>query len=148
MRRVARQSARSVFTLLRRRAATMVEMAVVLPVFALLVLGTVEFARAFMVHEMMVAAAREGARKAIIPQTTEDEIKTAISRTISPGGIKFADITYTTKVDGETASPTSADRGDEVSIGVSIPYSKVALLTPRFISGSAALSSTCSMRRE
>ena len=47
----------------------MVEMAVVAPLFFMLILGIIEFGRAFMVSEMMINASREAVRLAIIPGT-------------------------------------------------------------------------------
>lgn len=50
----------------RRRGTTMVEMAMICSVFLLLLLGTVELARAMWSREVITAAAREGARYAIV----------------------------------------------------------------------------------
>jgi Flp pilus assembly protein TadG len=54
----------------RRQAATVVEMAVVMPVFFMLVFGLVEFSRVMMVRQALTDAARAGCRKAVVATTT------------------------------------------------------------------------------
>ena len=49
------------------RGQSLVEMAVVLPVLLLLIIGMVEFARAWMFQQVITNIAREGARLAVIP---------------------------------------------------------------------------------
>ena len=58
----------------------LVEFALVVPVFLLLVLGIVEFARAWNVYEVLTDAGREGARRAVVdnPSTTEADVVAAI----------------------------------------------------------------------
>ena len=51
----------------KQRGGTLVEAAVVLPVFFLLVLGIIEFARAYNIHQTLTNASREGARYSVAP---------------------------------------------------------------------------------
>ena len=53
-----------------RRGVAMAEFAIILPIFMLAVIGIIEFGRAVMVQQILVNAAREGARRAIIPGAT------------------------------------------------------------------------------
>lgn len=59
----------------------MVELALVLPVFLLLLVGMVEFARAWGVYGTLSDAARQGARAASLanPAVGEDSVRSAIS---------------------------------------------------------------------
>ena len=54
-----------------RRAAAIVEFALIAPLFLLLFLGIVEMGRLLMVQGMLVNAAREGARQATLPLETD-----------------------------------------------------------------------------
>ncbi len=51
---------------LRESGQAMVEFALVLPILLLLVVGMLEFARAWNLHQVMTDAVREGARRAVL----------------------------------------------------------------------------------
>ena len=53
-------------TLRQQRGATLVEYALVIPIFLLLVIGILEFGRAIFTYNTLANAAREGARYGII----------------------------------------------------------------------------------
>lgn len=99
------------------RGQALVEFAIVLPLLLLLLLGIVDFARAWNVFEVLTDAAREGARVAVVfqPATTEQDVidtiieagqRTAIS--IDP-----ADITIT---------GFQAGRGTQATVRVEYDY--------------------------
>ena len=60
----------------RQRGVAVVEMAVVLPVLALLLLGGIDIALQFYVRHSMVNAAREAARTLAVREGTPDQAKT------------------------------------------------------------------------
>ncbi|MBM4074830.1 MAG: pilus assembly protein, partial [Planctomycetes bacterium] len=62
----------------RRRGAAMVEMALVLPLFLMLVLGIIEFGRAMMIANLVTNAAREGARTAVLDGSTNASVTSDI----------------------------------------------------------------------
>jgi Flp pilus assembly protein TadG len=66
-----RQNAR-VATRRASRGQAMVEFALILPVILLLVVGMLEFARAWNLHQVMTDAAREGARRLVLNEETSD----------------------------------------------------------------------------
>ena len=55
---------------LNRKGQAMVEFALVLPLVLLLVVGMLEFARAWNLHQTMTDAVREGARRAVLADCT------------------------------------------------------------------------------
>lgn len=55
----------------RTRGQTMVELALVLPIFILLIVGVFDFGRAIYAYNTVLNASREGARQAIVDQTLE-----------------------------------------------------------------------------
>jgi len=69
----------------RRRAQTIVEFALILPVFMLLVAGVIEFGRAFFAYGQLQQAVQEGARYGAVLHKTNAEI-TARVQQIAPGG--------------------------------------------------------------
>jgi Flp pilus assembly protein TadG len=67
----------------RERGAAAVELAILLPVLILILLGTMEFGRAFNAQTSLTAAAREGARVMAITKDPADAKTKAIAAAIS-----------------------------------------------------------------
>ena len=83
----------------RDQGQALVEFALVVPIFLLLLLGIVEFARAWNVYEVLTDAGREGARRAVVdnPTTTEADVQAVIQQAGARAGmnIEVGDITIT-----------------------------------------------------
>lgn len=68
-----------------RRGAAAVEFALVLPVLMLILLGIIEFGRAWNVKQTLTDAAREGARVAVVAERmnlTQQQLQDSVTRTI------------------------------------------------------------------
>ena len=127
-----------------RSGVSMIECAIVLPLFAMLVLGILEFGRAFMVSQVVTNSAREGARIGTMPTSTSNsQIEARVNDFLADAGITTA----TTTVSVDSGSLAGASRGDAVTVQVSVPFTDVSLLSPRFLEG-INLTSTSVMRRE
>ena len=128
-----------------RRGAFLVEFAFVAPVLILLIIGLFEFGRLIMVQQILTNASREGARRAIVEQSTKAEVETTITDYLSDRTISGATVTV-------TPDPlSSVGFGDPVSVTISVPYDQVSWLpTPRFLSGKqvTAQSVMCGERSE
>ena len=108
----------------RRRAAASIEMAIVLPLFILIVLGIVEFGRALMVNQILVNAAREGGRRAVIPGATDAEVNGIVDGHMNSAGI--TGFTRTLAVNGTVASLATAKSHDEITVSVSVNHNQVS----------------------
>jgi Flp pilus assembly protein TadG len=75
----------------------LVELALVLPVLLALVLGILEFGRAYHLKNVVTDAAREGARLAVVqdPLITQDSVKATILTRLHTAGILDSAITVT-----------------------------------------------------
>ncbi|MGE0405624.1 MAG: TadE/TadG family type IV pilus assembly protein [Candidatus Korobacteraceae bacterium] len=77
----------------RQYGAVLVEAAIALPVFFLLLIGVVEFGRAFNLYQVMTDAAREGARLAVAPAAnssslpTTEEVRTEVFRFLDSASV-------------------------------------------------------------
>jgi hypothetical protein len=72
-----------------RKGQAAVEMALVLPIFLLLVVGMLEFARAWNLHQSITDAVREGARRALIadsPPAPVDSVYAPMWRYLEQAG--------------------------------------------------------------
>ena len=120
----------------------MVEFAVVAPVLLLLVFGMIEFGRMVMVQQIITNASREGARVAVLDNSTRSGVETTVQNYLQSGSISGATITVSPD------PPSSAGYGAAVTVNVSVPFNQVSWLsTPMFLGGST-LRATTVMRRE
>ena len=88
-----------------QRGAAAIEMAIVLPILILLVFGIVEFSIYFNRLQGLQAAAREGARVAALPQSTQSNIKAKVTSSLSG-------VLPTTQSPVITVSPSSGNPCD------------------------------------
>lgn len=131
-----------------RKGASMVEFALILPLLVAILLGILEFGRAMQAVEVAVNAARQTARRAILPQSdSTSELTTRAQTAFTNCALPTTGLTLTVKVNGTTADISTASRGDEVTVEVSIPYSNVSMLTPQFLGG-FNVTGSCTMRKE
>lgn len=127
-----------------RLGATVVEMAVVTPIFVLLVFGLIEFGRALMIKQAMTDAARAGSRTAILATTqSQDQVVAAardcLASAISDPGQASVVVT--------PDDLSSADRGVELTTTVSVSFSKLSWVVPSFL-GDVVIKSESHMTRE
>ncbi len=137
-----------------RRGAAVLEMALVLPIFFMVVLGIVEFGRAMMVGQMVTNAAREATRLAIVDGSTNSSVETWVEEFLQSSiGVTAADVTVNITV---TAAPGNDDPGDEIGnaqsrdlvlVAVSVPFDKVSYLPGNYLDGKQ-LSAQSAMRHE
>lgn len=126
----------------RRRAASAVEFAIVAPIFFMVVLGIIEFGRMSMVQQILTNAAREGARVAVLDESTHSSVETKVNDYLAAGSIHGATVTMSPD------PPSSAGFGEPVSVTVAVGFSDVSWLPAPFFLGGKTLSATVVMRRE
>lgn len=123
-----------------RRAAAIVEFAVVLPLLLTILFGIIEYGWVFMVRQTLQTAAREGCRLAILQTTTDPytNVLARVGQVMSPTGLA----TYTVNM-------THATAADPVeSITILVPFADVSLMGGFFGARTGNLSGNCSMRKE
>lgn len=130
-----------------RRGIAVVEFAVVAPFLVFLSVGLIEMARGYQVKEVLTDAVRRGGRNAAIPSTSNSTIQSDISSVLSKNNITSSDATITITVNGNSVDASTAKTGDKIAVKVSIPVSKVAIITPLFLPGSSLKSETLVVMR-
>lgn len=87
---------------------SLVEMALVLPILLALLVGIVELGRAWNIRQVIVNAAREGARVAVIPLNGEDDARAEIESRLRDAALDPADATIEIEgISGITGTPTT-----------------------------------------
>ncbi|MGD8450242.1 MAG: pilus assembly protein [Phycisphaerae bacterium] len=122
----------------QRWAAATVELAVVTPLLLTMLFGIIEYGWVFSVKQALVTAAREGARTAALPGSTEEDVQERVANYLTPMGLS----TYNLELTRSTPQdPTE-------TVHVTIPYADVTLIGSFFGSTDYDLGATCSMRKE
>jgi len=141
----------------KQDGATLVEFAIILPVFLLLIFGIIEFGLLLYNKGIITHAAREGARVGIVYNfgTNPDvnnripvsEIEAKVNNYIQGNLISFSSAVPGINV--SNICPNQASSGQELTVGVTYKYSFLVL--PNFIAalaGGANLKSEAVMRCE
>jgi len=101
----------------------MVEFALILPVILLLVVGMLEFARAWNLHQVMTDAAREGARRAVLanPTMNTDSVRAAMWRYLAQFDY---DPSKSSIMSAATITPIDSFKvtGANITINLACPY--------------------------
>jgi Flp pilus assembly protein TadG len=128
-----------------RRGATAVEFAIIAPVAFMLILGLVEIGRALMMQHMLNNAARMGARIGTIEGKANSDVIAAVTTALQ--GQPTNGMTTKVTVAGAVADVSTAQPGDEIVVGVSLPVSSFTWLPfAEFLTGS--LTGVCTLQRE
>jgi Flp pilus assembly protein TadG len=77
------------------KGQSLVEFALVLPVFVVILFGIMEFGRLWEISNILTSAAREGARVAAVSEPDVEKARTAVQTVLSAGHITNATITIT-----------------------------------------------------
>ena len=139
------------------RGSTTVELALVVPILMLLIVGLLDFARAMNASVVVGSASREAAHYAILhPSTAPSDIETAARARTAP--LDPASVTVVARYyDSVTATfvawpetgipPNSPSRGVLVRIEVSYPWSAVSFVAGQYFSatGTRTLSARSTM---
>ena len=129
---------------------SLAEFALAVPMLLLLVIGMVEFARGWMVKQVITNVAREGARLAVLPTSTQAQVAARVDSLLTDAGINPSNASVTLTVCDGTGCQGQADE-----VRVQVPY-QFALVGPVLNLvcgggcplGTANLSSTSRMRNE
>jgi len=115
-----------------QKGQSLVEFALVIPVFVVILLGIIEFGRLWEVSNILTSAAREGARVAAVTGPDVSRATTAAQTVLSAGSITGATVTV--------VGPNSAN---DVSVTIAYVYSPLTgSIFPGFRSFSLTRSTT------
>lgn len=138
-----------------RRGQSLIEFALVVPMLLLMVVGIIEFGRAWNMSQVVTDAARQGARKAAVlnpqglsAQDITDSVITVVTATLSSSNIACAGCVQT-PIDGAGNGANTP-----VTVAVAVPYQfmifgpVMALAGQSFNNGTITLRSAAIMRNE
>jgi Flp pilus assembly protein TadG len=133
---------------IRRRGATILELALTLTILLNLSFGTVEFGYFFFVKNAVQGAAREGARAAIPPSATNTDVQSAVNAALTAAGFNTSQFTTQVKVNGAVANASGAVGGQRIEVRVTATWGTIGLRPLGIISSSKTVLGAATMRRE
>ena len=110
-----------------RSGAAMVEMALVLPVLLILMLGLIEYGWVFVKISQINLAARHGVRVAVRPYATDDDVKTAV-KDMMLHHVGLAESKYTL-----TFTSLAVEVGQPVTVHITVNYNQLSLTGTGFL---------------
>jgi Flp pilus assembly protein TadG len=122
--------------------------------FLLLLAGIIEFGEAFRVEHALSNASRRGARACIVDGATTSQVRQKVKAHVAKTlGIAEGDVSVSIQVtaqggqdgddDDESEGSRHLEEGDEISVTVSVPFSKAGVGFYAKMFSNATMSSTC-----
>ncbi len=129
---------------LRCRGTAIVEAALVFPLLLLLTMGAIEYGWLFLKAQQITNAARQGARLAIRPDSTNGDVLAAIDSLLAGAGMGSS---------GYAVSFTPADIsllavGEILEVSITVPSASLVLIDAAFLPVPANLGAAITMTKE
>ena len=125
-----------------RIGAAVVEFAVVAPLLFVLTLGMMEVSRMVMVKQLLINASREGARLAVLPGTTSDEVLALVSHELTTYSVNGVNVQI------QPSSLGSAAAGTPVTVSLDVAAASVSWIPKPLFSFNQTLAASTTMRKE
>ncbi len=129
----------------RRSGASAVEFALIAPFLVTLILGMIEFGRVMMVEQILVNAAREGARAAVLPGSSASNARTVVTNYLSSSSITLSNPTSQVSV---SPDPSTSTPGTAITVTITVPFNNLSWLPFSVFMGGKSLSGSAVMRLE
>lgn len=129
----------------RQSGQSMVEFALVLPMFLFLVFGVLDFGRAVYADSTITNAAREGARYGIISPSPASAIQAKVQQFAATLSIPAADVSVSCVTADTTNDCANATAGDTITVAVTYTYVPVVVDIAQFTGPSLTLATQATM---
>ena len=136
------QTNRNYRRLKRRRGASTVEFAMIAPIMIGFTFGLIELGRITLVKQTATHATREGARVAVRPTATTEDVINQVNTELALWDIEGATVTV------EPSLLETAEPGTQVKVRVSLGLDTISWIPDYFDFGTNTLVAESSMRRE
>ena len=132
----------------RQHGAAALELALMLPIFLLLLVGILEFGRAIMLHQILTNGTREAARQAIVKGASDSTIISAVNDYLDSASVQSSGrVIEIQNGSGQATTVASIGSHEKITVFVSIPFDENSFgMTDWFLGESIV--TRISMRRE
>jgi Flp pilus assembly protein TadG len=129
-----------------RHGALTVEMALVVPVLLVLILGIMQVGYAFMVQHALQDVARQGCRMAALRTRSQSAVTTAIQDQLRLEGVNVSKTTTNILVNNTVQDISTAQAGDEIRVQICMGLADVALFPGFFSNFTGTVQGNVTMR--
>ncbi len=130
------------------RGVAMMELAIVLPILLLLLVGILELGRVVMINQIATNAVREASRVAIVPGSTDATVLSICNTYLDRGGISSTGRSVQILNSGGSPSSLTSIRSKEtITVRAIIPFSENTWGFSQILGG-RSFTSASTMRRE
>jgi Flp pilus assembly protein TadG len=136
------------------RGQALLETAIALPLVLLISVGIFEFGRAYQTWQVLTNASREAARIAILPGTTDADIRNRVQQYLAAGQLDAA-ATATVTIDRTTTVTVGLGTAPSTQITVNYPFNFIVLnpvaklvVTSSTVGAAFTMSAQAEMRNE
>ncbi len=126
----------------KSRGAAAVELALIMPLFVTLILGTIEAARIGMVVQLINVAAREGCRTAVLEGRTTEDAQQRMNQVLNGTGITPASVNFT------PVNINNVPGGDPITVRLDVNYDDFSWLGNPFGLSGLVFTATATMSSE
>jgi Flp pilus assembly protein TadG len=126
---------------MRRRGAATVELSICLPLFVLVLLGSIETSNLIYLRESLCLASYEAARRAVASDATQEDVVRRATEILKSR--RITELTVTTN----PRDLASAAAGDPITVTVSVPVHTQSML-PQQVYGQRFISAVSSFVKE
>lgn len=126
------------------RGSVLVEFAIILPIFILLILATIEAGWALYIQSTLADAARQGARVAVTQNVGSNVIVSIIDDIVQSANIPAGQVSVTITPLAISLEP----RGTPITIDVSMPYNSASILPAPLFFSTVTLQAQVTMSKE
>jgi len=137
------------------RGTALIETALTFPLVLLLSVSVFEFGRAFQHWQILTNAAREGARIAVLPGTSDEDVSDRVQSYLEAGRLAAADEATVAIARNDEISIGGDDTASASTVSISYPFEFIVLqpLMPLVVSGSTVgeaitMTAAATMRNE
>jgi Flp pilus assembly protein TadG len=137
----------------RRSGQAVLEFALVLPIFLLLILAATDFGRAYLRLHLLTNAAREGARAASLPGSTDEKVRDTVDRFLKDAGLDPvswppSEIVVTDPSGNARTNLSEAQQGDRVRVTLEQNFQLIGTGFVPGDNGTIPLDASCTFRHE
>ena len=110
----------------QRRGVATVELALLMPFLTLILLAVCELGQTLKVEAIISQAARKACAVATSPASSNSDVIADAQALINASGLPGSSATVTILVNAQERNVASANRGDAISVSISIPHAAVS----------------------
>ena len=131
----------------QRRGGALLELTIGILLMLLPVFAVIEYGWLFTREQQVTNAARVGARRAVLPDSTNTQVHAVVDQFMAASGLDGSG--YSTTIEsGEITDVTLVDTAQPITVSVSVPYGNIDLLDMAMLPVPTNLAASVTMAKE